>query len=405
MSEKSTNTEKKEKKLLINPKKKDPSKQSKFSKAINAGLANLSGSISPLLPAMIAGGIFKMVAVLTGPGKLGLLTADSQIYQFLCLANDSVFYFLPFFAAYFAAKRFKSSPLYPLMIAAMMMHPTFAGWIEAAVPFKIYGIFPMQLVNYANGIVPIILCAWFLSVVEKWVDKIVPKNMKTLGVPVLTMFIGYPACLCFFGPVTNWIMAGVTKGIIWMNAHIGFFACIILGALWFILVMFGAQIPIMMALLPTWVEMGFDAIVSPASIASTMALVGVELGYALRASTAKQRETGWASFITHVTANVGTGLYAIAMVDRLALAYTIIGGAVGSAVMFLLGARVTIFTGVGFPWLNFLRFGEAPLLGAVGMLAAFAVPMVLSIVIGFERTKESEEEASVETQNAAAFQN
>ena len=64
-----------------------------------------------------------------------------------------------------------------------------------------------------------------------------------------------------------------------------------------------------------------------------------------------------------------------------------IGGASGALVMGLLGAKIYIFSGVGFPWLNFLRFGEDAIKGAIGMVVAFAVPLVLGLILGFEKAK------------------
>ena len=51
--------------------------------------------------------------------------------------------------------------------------------------------------------------------------------------------------------------------------------------------------------------------------------------------------------------------------------------------MYILGAKVTLFSGVGFVWLNFLRFGEYAVAGAIGMIVAFVVSFVLGMVLGY----------------------
>ena len=73
---------------------------------------------------------------------------------------------------------------------------------------------------------------------------------------------------------------------------------------------------------------------------------------------------------------------------RKALIYQMAGGAAGGIVMFLLGGKVTL-SDVGFPFLNFLRFGEFTLGGAAGMVVAFAVSLALGLVFGFSTVEEN----------------
>lgn len=353
---------------------------------LNNIMGAVAGSLIPTLPVLIAAGIFKMVAVLFGPKNLAILTTENPIYVFCDLVNTATYYFLPFFIAYTAAKKFKSNPIFPMMLAAVMLHPTFLNIVSTGEPFKLYGFLPMPLVNYSNGVIPIVICAYIISIIEKWAKKIVPDALRTIFVPVLIMLVSFPICLCVFGPICNIIMQYVAQGILWLNDHFGLLAIIVVAVLWNFVVMFGMHMPIMMTLLPTWMAMGYDAIVSPATIAGGMAGIGVELAYALRAATKEKKELGWTCFVTNVTANISEpALYGILLVDKKALAYNMLGAAAGAIVMYVLGAKVTLFSGVGFPFLNFLRFGEYALGGAVGMVVAFAASLALGLLLGFEK--------------------
>ena len=355
---------------------------------LNNIMGAVSGSLIPTLPVLIAAGIFKMVAVLFGPKNLGWLTAENPIYIFCDLVNTATYYFLPFFIAYTAAKKFKSNPIFPMMLVAVMLHPTFLDLVSAGEPFKLYGFLPMPLVNYTNGVIPIVICAYIMSIIEKWAKKIVPDALRTIFVPVLIMLVSFPLCLCVFAPICNVIMQYVAQGILWLNNNVGILAVIVVAALWNFVVMFGMHMPIMMTLLPTWIQMGYDAIVSPATIAGALAGIGVELAYALRASDAEKRQLGWSCFVTNVTANISEpALYGILLVDKRALAYTMLAGSAGAVVMYILGAKVTLFSGVGFPFLNFLRFGEYAVGGAIGMIVACVLGFVLGFVFGFEKEK------------------
>lgn len=365
-------------------------KQKLTPKAVaNNILGAVSGSLTPVLPVIIVAGIFKMVAVLFGPKNLGLLTAESQLYILCNLVNDAAFYFLPFFVAYSAAKRFKTDPILSMLVAALMLHPTMLDIVAAGEPFKIYGLLPMQLVNYTQATVPVILVVWILSYVHKWVKKVVPDFIRTIGVPMLTTFIMIPLTFCVFGPICNEIMSWVGSAILWMNNTIGVPTIVVVAAIWPFVIMFGMHVPVMMALLPTWMEMGYDAIVSPATIATNLAGIGVELAYALRAGSRENKELGWTCFVTHVTANISEpALYGIFLRDRKALAWDMLGAAAGGVTMGLLGGKVTLFSGVGFPFLEFLRFGEYSVPGAIGMVVAFGVSLALGLVFGFEKAQQ-----------------
>ena len=348
----------------------------------------VSGSLIPILPVLIGAGIFKMVAVLFGPRNLGILAAENPVYVFCDLVNTAVYYFLPFFVAWSASKKFKCSPLYPMMLAAVMMHPTFMGIVEAGEPFKLYGLFPMPLVNYANGVIPIIISTYIISLIEKRVNKIVPDQIRVVGIPVLTMLIGFPLCLCIFGPACNLIMKYVAQGIIWLNNNAGILASVIVGSCWNFVVMFGMHVPVLMTLLPTWVEMGYDAIVTPSSIAGSMAVIGVVAAYALRAATKEKKELGWSCLITNVVGNISEpALYGIILVDKKALLYSMVSGAAGAALMFILGAKVTLFSGVGLPFLNFLRFGEYVVSGSIGMIVSIALGFAMGFIFRYEKEK------------------
>lgn len=231
---------------------------------------------------------------------------------------------------------------------------------------------------------------WVLSYVEKWVKKIVPDFIRVLGVPVLTIAIMLPLALCVFGPACYVVMGWIADLIIFLNDTVGILAMVLVGATWALAITFGMHVPIMTALLPAWMTIGYDSIVSPASIASGLANLGVELSYALRAHGKESKELGWSCLATNALANIGEPfLYGIYLRDRRAMIYHMIGGASGALVMGLLGAKIYIFSGVGFPWLNFLRFGEDAIQGAIGMVVAFVVPLVLGLIFGYEKEKKS----------------
>lgn len=354
-------------------------------------LGALSGSITPVLPVFIVAGIFKMVAVLLGPSNVGLMSEESHLYQLCNLVNNGCFFFLPFFVAYSAAKKFDASPVLAMIIPAVMLHSDMLAIVAAGETFRIYSLIPMRLVNYSQAVVPIVLIVWAMSYVEKWVKKIMPDFIRTLGVPVLTIAITLPLALCVFGPACYVVMGWIADAIVWLNDTVGILAMVLVGATWTLVIAFGMHVPVMTALLPAWLTIGYDSIVSPASIAAGLSGIGVALAYALRADGQDNKALGWSCFSTNALANISEPyVYGIFLRDKKAMLWHMAGGAAGALVMGILGAKIYIFSGVGFPWLNFLRFGEDAIQGAIGMVVAFVVPLVLGLVFGYEKAKPAE---------------
>lgn len=351
----------------------------------NAIMGALSGSITPILPVFIASGIFKMIAVLCGPDNLGFLATTDHLYILCNLVGTAGYYFLPFFAAYSAAKKFNCNPIMALMFAGIMLHPDMLALVSNGEAFSVFGI-PMKLVSYVQAVIPMVLIVWAMSYVETWLKKRLPNMIRTIGLPVLTMVIMLPLGLCLLGPICTIVMGGVADLIVWLSDTVGILAMIVVAASWPLVISFGMHVPVLTALLPAWMEMGFDAIVSPATIAHGMAVIGTELGYALRSDGIENKSLGWSCLVTTVTANISEPyLYGIYLRDKKAMLWNALGSVAGAVTMGIIGAEVVMFSGVGFPFLNPLRFGEDILLGAIGCAVAFAVSLILSLMFGFSK--------------------
>ena len=77
----------------------------------------------------------------------------------------------------------------------------YAGIVEAGEAFHIHGLIPMKLVNYTQAVVPVILNTWIMSYVERWVKKIIPDMLRTIGVPVLLTAVMIPPRLVCIRPL------------------------------------------------------------------------------------------------------------------------------------------------------------------------------------------------------------
>lgn len=350
----------------------------------NSLMGTMSACILPVLPVFIVAGIFKMLAFLLVPGYLGLLPEDSDLIRLFVLVGDACYYFCPFYIAYTASQRFKCSPVLALMFAGIMLHPDLLAIVTSDETFTVYGI-PMYKANYIQAVFPVILVIWAQSHVEAFLSKHVPDMLRVLAIPVLTIAIMLPIGLCVFGPLCYVIMQGVASALLWMNDAMGIVAIVVTAIIWPFIIMFGMHVPILTALLPAQLELGFDSIVYPAQLVGVFAQMAVFLAYALRASSREKRVLGWEVFTTQTFANIGEpGLYGVLLVDKKAFLWRSVGAAIGAVMCYLMSADVYIFSGVGFPFLNPLRFGPDIIPGTIACVASALIAFVLGMVFGFD---------------------
>ncbi len=357
----------------------------------NLILDAVSGCIAPILPVFCIAGIFKMFTILLGPEGAGVMPEDSNIYRLFTLVGNAAYYYLPMFVAYAAAKKFKTSPVLALVQVACMLHPDMLAIVEEGKPFDVYGV-PMQLINYTQSVLPIIMIVWAQSYVEGFIKKVCPDVLRILVIPVGTMLIMLPLGLCIFGPAVSFVMGLVADLIIWLGTNAGPLCGIVVGATWNLVIATGMHIPVLTAMTPAWLEAGYDAVCYPATIVVMYATLVTALAYGLRSRGKANRQLGWTTFTTYALGRVSEPIiYGILLRDKKALAWSMIGGAVGGLLCSVLDARVWIFTGLGFPWMNVLMFSQDVIPGAISCLAGAAVTFALAMVFGFENKKSDEE--------------
>ena len=78
----------------------------------------ISGSFSPVIPAIAGTGMLKAVLVLLT--SFGWLSQDSQMYYILSYIGDTAFYFLPFLLAWSISVKMKTSTVLSMLMAALM---------------------------------------------------------------------------------------------------------------------------------------------------------------------------------------------------------------------------------------------------------------------------------------------
>ena len=151
----------------------------------------MAGCMTPLIPVLLAGALFRCINSLCGPELLGLYPAESDLYILFDFLYDAAFYFMPILAGFNAAKQLGITPMLGGFIGCILMVPDFAAYATSGEPFTVFGI-PCTVTNYAQTVLPIMLSVFFFSVVYKLIKKIMPDVLTTVFTPFLSMLISIP---------------------------------------------------------------------------------------------------------------------------------------------------------------------------------------------------------------------
>lgn len=293
--------------------------------------------ILPVIPALGGLGILKgVITIMTS--YLGF-AADDVLIQVLTILADSVFYFLPFFIAWTAAKRFKTDTAMALVIAAMLMYPTMtAGQSAGSDPMYLFGVLPIPFAKYSASSIPVILSVWVLKYVYAFIDKHMPKALRLVFTPLVVGLIMAPITLCVTGPIANYLSQGIAALFTWLFTFSPIIAGAVIGATRSLLVFTGMHLSLGAVCLNNIQQLGYDFIL-PVNTMGTMAIVGVCLGVWICAKKSENKEIGMSTFISSFIGITEPGIYGVLMVFKNALIADIIAGGIAGAFVALMGCH------------------------------------------------------------------
>ncbi|MDF2840281.1 MAG: glucose transporter subunit [Clostridia bacterium] len=219
-------------------------KQSKGKQA----LETIAGIFIPLIPAIIAAGLFNGLASLVSTllGK-GVLPADSNFWiatrMMLSLLGTG---FLGYFAIYTginAAKRFGATEALGGIIGAISINALINdisgvfGLLNKEVPLN------SILTTGKGGIIGVIIGVYILAKVEKWVRKRVPDVLDLIVTPFVSLLVVGLAFVLVIMPVSgfvsDWLVKGLNVFISSDNTFVSIISGYILSALFLPMVLLG----------------------------------------------------------------------------------------------------------------------------------------------------------------------
>ena len=177
--------------------------------------------------------------------------------------------------------------------------------VAAGEAVHFFGVIPFRLVSYTSSVIPIILVILVQAVVEKWLDRIIPKSVNLVFVPMFTFLIMGTASLSVLGPIGSYVGEGLGVVFNWLSTNASWAPAVLIGGLLPIMVMFGLHHGVAPLGSMQMASLGYDSIFGPGCVCSNIAQGAAALVVALRTKDSKTKQTGYSSGVTAVLLYIG----------------------------------------------------------------------------------------------------
>lgn len=340
----------------------------------------VSGVFQPIIPALSGAGMVKAVLALLVVFKA--ITVESATYQLLNMLGDTIFYFLPVFLAFTEARKLKCNQIIAAAVATVLVNPTWLSFVTAGKAVNLFNVIPFHLVNYAYSVIPIILIVFVQSYIEHFLNKLIPKAVELVFVPMLTLLIMGILALSVLGPIGDILGGYLSQFFTYLSVNASWAPALLVGGLLPVMVMFGLHNGIAPLGVMQMATKGYDSIFGPGCVVSNMCSATAALVVALRTRDQKTKELGFSSSITAYMGITEPALYGINLPKRYPLIAAMIGGAFGGLYAGLTHTHRFATGSSGLPAV-LLYIGDNTLRYLVNILIAMVIGVVITAVLTY----------------------
>lgn len=208
-------------------------------------MANLAEIFTPLIPALICGGLILGFRSVIGDIKLvedgtKTLVETSQffagLYSFLWLIGEAIFHFLPVGIVWSITRKMGTTQILGIILGLTLVSPQLLNAYNMAPgtvpPVWDFGFVQIEMVGYQAQVIPAILAAFILVHLEKFWRRITPDYISMIIVPLFSLIPAVILAHTVVGPIgwaigsfiANAVYAGLTSSFGWLFAGVfGFF--------------------------------------------------------------------------------------------------------------------------------------------------------------------------------------
>lgn len=367
--------------------KEEVTEKTEKTNIFNTIIDTITGCMTPMIPALTAAGMMKLILTLLTTFEL--MSADSDTYRILDIIGDAAFYFMPMLLAVNASKKFQVNTSLAVIVAGVLLHPNFTAWVASGEKISFLHL-PIQSVNYAASIIPVLLMVWIMSYIEKGVDKITPKVVKLLLNPSLVLLVSAPLALIVIGPLGSLAGNGLSAFIDVLSGTFGFGLVALLAAFMPFIVMTGMHHALTPIFLATFAATGQESLILISQICANLAQGGATWAVAVRSKNRKTKELATAAGLSAVMGITEPAIYGVTLKLKKPMIAAAIGAGIAGLYAGITHVSVYVMQNSIMAALAFVgEKGTANVInGAIMMILSIVVPFVLCFIFGFEESEE-----------------
>ncbi|HEM4637835.1 TPA: PTS glucose transporter subunit IIA [Streptococcus suis] len=357
----------------------DSVQQVKKANVLEQVIEYIAGSMTPLIPAMLGGGMIKVLVIVLP--MLGLLKADSQSISFLAFFGDAPYHFMPIFLAYSASQKLKVTPALAMSVAGILLHPNFVQMVSSGDPLHFLGA-PVTPASYGSSVIPILIMVWLMKYIEAVFNKVTPAITKSFLQPTLVLLVSGFIALVLVGPLGVIVGEGLSQLVEQMHGVAGWLTLAVLGAIMPFIVMTGMH----WAFAPIFLAASIatpDVLILPAMLGSNLAQGAASMAVAFKSKNSNTKQIAFAAGFSALFAGVTEpALYGVTLKYKKPLYAAMIGGGLAGLFVGLTGVKAYLFA---VPSLNALPqfiYSEAASNITNAMIAA-AISIIVTFILAY----------------------
>ncbi|WP_462413508.1 PTS system trehalose-specific EIIBC component [Neobacillus sp. Marseille-QA0830] len=186
-------------------------------------MAHLADIFTPLIPALVVGGLILGFRNIIGDIKLlddgtKTIIEVSQfwagVHSFLWLIGEAVFHFLPVGITWSVAKKMGASQILGIVLGITLVSPQLLNAYAVAgakdIPVWDFGFAKIEMIGYQAQVIPAILAGLVLAFLETRLRKVVPNSISMIVVPFLALVPTVLIAHTVLGPIGWAIGSGIS---------------------------------------------------------------------------------------------------------------------------------------------------------------------------------------------------
>lgn len=302
----------------------------------------IAGTMTPLIPVLIGASVIRGILILLT--QFNLMDGASSTYAILYAASNAIFYFLPIFASFSAAKKLDVNPFIAACISATLMEPTFTSLLTETGNIVSFMGLPVMMFSYSASLIPALLSTWIYSLLWKVLDKYVPSSISTIVNPALSLVICVPFTAIVFGPIAYYFGQFVGNAFNTINALSPIIAGIFIGVSMNYLVITGMHWVITAICIVEFSTNGFSALFGYWWCAC-ISYIAIALGAIFVAKNKSERNLAVSCSVVAIFGGVSEPtLYSYLLRNKRYAIPMAISGAIAGGLAGLLGCKATAFS-------------------------------------------------------------